>query len=176
MLAVADHSFGLVLWLCFVALFFGHCFKYPFYNPIFRNIFKAVVKDSLVYFSFFFYGMVVRTTSFFATFLFALLSSIEGRVILLFFPAVTHVACCSHLTSRIIVVYIAFSLPVEAWNWLVAIVIRIASIVLPIVGVHAFSLIVLSKVEGTPLCFVVEHVEIIIFCVVVDEIEKNVLF
>jgi hypothetical protein len=43
------------------------------------------------------------------------------------------------------------------------------------VGVYALRFIVFSEVEGTELCFVVEHVEIVILDIVVDERGQDLL-
>lgn len=40
-------------------------------------------------------------------------------------------------------------------------------------SIHAFGLIVFGKVEGTPLCLIVEQVKIIVLDVVMDEGDQN---
>eukprot|EP00178_Gracilaria_changii_P014269 TRINITY_DN40345_c0_g1_i1.p1 TRINITY_DN40345_c0_g1~~TRINITY_DN40345_c0_g1_i1.p1 ORF type:complete len:151 (+),score=3.28 TRINITY_DN40345_c0_g1_i1:69-455(+) len=90
----------------------------------------------------------------------------------------THVTVEANFTTTAVVRYrdVVFGFPVEAGDGLVAIVIRLSSIVLPVVGVDALRRFVFSEVEGTELGFIVEHVEIFVFFVVVNQVGKNFLF
>jgi hypothetical protein len=61
------------------------------------------------------------------------------------------------------------------YDRLIGVGIGLAAVVLPVVGVYALRFIVFSEVEGTELCFVVEHVEIVILDIVVDERGQDLL-
>lgn len=61
------------------------------------------------------------------------------------------------------------------YNWLVDIEVRLAAVVLPVMCIHAFGLIVLCEVERTELSLVIEHVEVVIFQVVVDQSGQDFL-
>jgi len=61
----------------------------------------------------------------------------------------------------------------DRYHWLVDADMRGPSVVLPVVGVYAFGGFVFGEVEGAELCFIVEHVEIFIFGVVVDQFGED---
>jgi len=53
--------------------------------------------------------------------------------------------------------------------------VRLPSVILPVVGVDAEGLVVLGEVERTPDCFEVEHVEILVVLVVMDQLDDDVV-
>jgi hypothetical protein len=57
----------------------------------------------------------------------------------------------------------------DGYYGFVAVEVGLATVVLPVMGVDALGGIVFGEVERTELSFVVEHVEIIIFRVVVNQ-------
>jgi hypothetical protein len=51
-----------------------------------------------------------------------------------------------------------------------------SAVVLPVVSIYALGRLMLGEVEGAELCFVVKHVKIFIFGVVVDQISQYFFF
>ena len=93
-----------------------------------------------------------------------------------------HITIDSNLTSTRIIRdrYIILGLPIETrlnkdgcYDRLIMIGIRRSSIVLPVVGIDTFGGFMFGEVEWTELGFIVKHVEIFIFCVVMDEIDQD---
>lgn len=61
------------------------------------------------------------------------------------------------------------------YDWLVGVKIRLSAIVLPIMCIDTLRFIMFCKIEGTELCFIVEHVEVIVLKVIVNERGKYLL-
>jgi hypothetical protein len=106
----------------------------------------------------------------------ALLCSIVPRVVLHFFPAVTLLTVEFIGTAFFVLGYVAVWLPIRTRERLVGIVLRLSSVVLPVVVVDAVRFIVLDEIERTVDGFIVKDVEIFIVGVVFDEIDFNVFF
>ena len=62
------------------------------------------------------------------------------------------------------------------YNRLVIEVICLSSVVLPVVGVYTLWRIVFSQVKRTELSFIVKHVKILVFSIIVDESWQNFFF
>lgn len=54
--------------------------------------------------------------------------------------------------------------------------IRRSTVILPIMSVNALRFIMLSQIEWAELSFIVKHIEILIFLIIVDQISLNFLF
>ena len=87
------------------------------------------------------------------------------------FPAVAHIAIITDLTATGVIRYgdVVFGFPIEAGYRLIAAHMRGPSVILPVVGIDAFGRFMFGEIEGAELGFVVEHVEILILGVVVDQ-------
>jgi len=66
--------------------------------------------------------------------------------------------------------------PILARGWVIVVMMRFSSVILPVVSINAKGFVVLSKVEGAPDSFIVEHIEIIIVVIIMNEINDNVDF
>lgn len=113
--------------------------------------------------------MEIWTFAFAAFGLQALTGLVRVGMVLQLLPAVTHIAVEAILTSKVIIINVVFEFPVKAGDGFVGVVGRVAAIVLQVMGVHAQSLVMLGEVEGAELGLVVEHVEVFVELVVVNE-------
>ena len=66
-------------------------------------------------------------------------------------------------------------LPIGALDLRVFVVLGLPPVVLPVVGVNADTFIVLAEVKRAPLRLEVEHVEVLIVFVVVDQLDFDIL-
>lgn len=87
-----------------------------------------------------------------------------------------HITIDTILTTDIIVIDIFLKFPIEAGNRLIEIIGWISSVILKIVCIHTKGFIMFSEVEGTELCFIVEHVEIFIKDIVMDKLDSDLFF
>lgn len=109
----------------------------------------------------------------------ARLRAIDIRVVFQFFPAMAEGACRAVRASDFIVGDEGIRVPGRARFRVVIRGVndaRPASIVLPIMRVHAHATIMIDVVEGTPDRFIEEDIEIDIVRVVVNELNVNVGF
>lgn len=65
--------------------------------------------------------------------------------------------------------------PVDTGEWLIRIDRGVTTVILPVMSVYALVFLVLSQVQNTELSLVVEHVEILILNVVVDQFGEDLL-
>jgi len=63
----------------------------------------------------------------------------------------------------------------KSYNGLILIVVGSTPVILPVVSVDAFGRFMFGKVERTELGFVIKHVEIFIFSVIMNQVGKNFL-
>ena len=68
-----------------------------------------------------------------------------------------------------------FGVPVDTGEGLIRIDRGVTTVILPIMSVYALVFLVLSQVQNTELSLVVEHVEVLILNVVVDQFGEDLL-
>ena len=78
-------------------------------------------------------------------------------------------------TALLIALYEICRLPVWTRHRIVSHLMRLATIILPVVGVNTLGLVVLRQVEWAPFGFVAEHVEVCVISIVVDQLDRDVL-
>ena len=66
-------------------------------------------------------------------------------------------------------------LPSFAWRVIIHVFVGASTEVLPIVGIDTERLVVLREVERTPDCLVVEHVEVVVEVIVMDQIDYDLM-
>lgn len=140
-------------------------------DPVFGHISKSMTYHIVINGSSFLLGMIVRARTFATARSFAFDCFVEAGVILLFFPAMAHVAVDPFLAATVVVCHrdVVLGLPVVAGDGFVAMLVWFPPVILPVVGIDALGRVVLDEVEGAEFRFIVEHKEILILGVVVDE-------
>lgn len=79
-------------------------------------------------------------------------------------------------TAALVVQDYLVILPSFAWGVIIHVFVGASAEILPIVGIDAQSLVMLREVEWTPDCLVVEHVEVVVEVVVVDQVDYDLMF
>lgn len=149
----------------FLILYFLEC---PSYYSISWYIFKNIVEEFKGYNSFLLFGVIIWALTLVAVGYCTLCCTIEIRMILKLLPSVTHLAINSLIAARVIIINHVFEIPIKACIRSIIITGGAPTIILEIMSIYTFGLIVFSEVEGTELCFVVEHIEISIILIIVN--------
>lgn len=149
--------------------------EHSFHDPVFWDVPKGMTQDVVVDHPSFLFGVIVGAGTLAAALSFALDSFVEAGVVLLFFPAVAHVAVEAVFAAAVVVGDgdVVLGLPVVAGDGFVGVVVGLPPVVLPVVGVDALRRVVLDEVEGAEFGFIVEHEEVFVLCVVVDECAQD---
>lgn len=146
-----------------------------FHDSVFGYELEAFACEGLVNDPSFFFRMVVGTGAFSAIFILTFIGLVEKRMIRLFFPPMTGVACGPITTATQVVIYHLLGIPVDTGEGFIRIDRGVATVILPIMSVYALVFLVLSQVQNTELSLVVEHVEVLILNVVVDQFGEDLL-
>jgi len=93
-----------------------------------------------------------------------------------FFPTVTESAVKSIWTFVLILLDEVVRLPVSARAGFIVMLMRLSSVILPVVSVHTLTSVMVDKVKWTIYCFVVKNVEIIIVFKIMDQFDHYILF
>ena len=88
----------------------------------------------------------------------------------------THLAIDSFVTARIIIINHILKIPIEACIGSIVIVRWVPSIILKVMGIHTFWFIMLGEIERAELGFIVEHVEIGIILIIMNQIDPYLFF
>ena len=97
------------------------------------------------------------------------------RMEVIFFPPMAFVAVEPVDASVFVVRNKIARLPILARHWFIPDFLRFPSEVLPIMGIDAETLVMLSEVKRTPNSLILEHEEVIIIDQVMDELDQNVI-
>ena len=123
-----------------------------------------------------FLWMIIWTFTFFASTFQTLLCPVKARMVLKLFPPVAHIAIDSIFASLVIIIYVILELPIVAGNGFVIVSRRVSSIVLQVVSIYTESFVMFSKIEGAKLGFIVEHVEVFVKDIIMNELDSDLLF
>lgn len=98
----------------FKSLFIGIGLEDALNDPIFRDISEGPINDIRIDNPFFFLGVIIGTGAFLTALCITANSLIIRWMILLFFPAVAHIAIGAYLTPTRVVIDVILGFPVDA--------------------------------------------------------------
>ena len=153
----------------------GRVLEDSFHDSVFGYELEAFASEGLVNDPSFFFRMVVGTGAFSAIFILTFIGLVEKRMIRLFFPAMTCVTGSTIATPTQIIIDHLFGVPVDTGEGFIRIDRGVTTVILPVMSVYALVFLVLSQVQNTELSLVVEHIEILILNVVVDQFGEDLL-
>ena len=113
------HRLRLLLFTCFKSRIrlepdlFRICLENTINDSISWNKFEVFRAHLVINLSFLILRVIIRTLSFFATWLLTFLSSIDPRMIMKFFPSMAHWTCQSIFTTFVIISDILLQIPIE---------------------------------------------------------------
>lgn len=122
--------------------------------------------------------MVIRTSSAFITTCSGStrLWPIIQRMIFQFFPAVAFIAIILIFAAIFVFGYKNIGFPMLASYWIVLVLVRFSTIILPVVRVDALASIVVKIVKRTPDCFIIKNEKVVIKFVVVNKFDSDISF
>lgn len=120
--------------------------------------------------------MIVGTGAFPTVLILTLVGFVEHGMIGLFFPSMAHITGGTIFTAMEVVINHLFGFPVYARKRFITIHRWISAIVLPVMSINTLILFMFGEVQDTKLCFVVKHVEVFIFDIVVNQFRLDLFF